>query len=116
MPSKKKARDKARRSAKIEKEEKKQVAVACNGVAEREKQRGESLEKRLERMQLEDLTRHNDETDSCKCLHSLASLPDGYLVCGEFVDEFVREATIACTHWNRCPTGMYFAESLWTNL
>jgi hypothetical protein len=25
------------------------------------------------------------------CLHSLASLPDGYLLCGEFVDEFVSE-------------------------
>jgi hypothetical protein len=93
MPSlKKKARGK-----KAEKDEKKQL-VACNGTegvtatvtVAAQQLEGESLIQQIERMQLEDLMRQRLDA-KVTCLHSLASLPDGYLLCGEFVDEFVSE-------------------------
>ena len=88
MPSKKKARGK-----KAEKDEKKQL-VACNGTegvtatvtVAAQQQEGESLIQGIERMQLEDLnlTRQRHDVKGT-CLHSLASLPHGFLLCGEFV-------------------------------
>jgi hypothetical protein len=87
--------------AKAEKDEKKQAAAAASNVAEgREvaahKQEEESLIERIERMQLEDLNltrQHHDVKGTC--LHSLASLPDGYALCKEFVDEFGEKSLLS---------------------